>query len=53
MNTDNMTISGETIDCGPCAFIDTYDPDTVFSSIDTYGRYAYVAISSCWTMEPC
>ena len=41
MNTDNMTISGETIDYGPCAFIDTYDPDTVFSSIDTYGRYAY------------
>ncbi|NLY45351.1 MAG: hypothetical protein GX053_05110, partial [Tissierella sp.] len=41
MNTDNMTISGETIDYGPCAFMDTYDPDTVFSSIDTYGRYAY------------
>lgn len=41
MNTDNMTISGETIDYGPCAFIDTYDPKTVFSSIDTYGRYAY------------
>lgn len=41
MNTDNMTISGETIDYGPCAFIDTYDPDTVFSSIDIYGRYAY------------
>jgi len=41
MNTDNMTISGETIDYGPCAFMDTYDPETVFSSIDTYGRYAY------------
>ncbi len=41
MNTDNMTISGETIDYGPCAFIDIYDPETVFSSIDTYGRYAY------------
>lgn len=42
MNTDNMTVSGETIDYGPCAFMDTYDPETVFSSIDTYGRYAYV-----------
>lgn len=41
MNTDNMTISGETIDYGPCAFIDTYDPATVFSSIDEGGRYAY------------
>ncbi|WP_294359847.1 YdiU family protein [uncultured Clostridium sp.] len=41
MNTDNMTISGETIDYGPCAFMDIYDPETVFSSIDTYGRYAY------------
>ncbi|NLM05423.1 MAG: YdiU family protein [Tissierellia bacterium] len=41
MNTDNMTISGETIDYGPCAFIDKYDPDTVFSSIDWQGRYAY------------
>lgn len=41
MNTDNMAISGETIDYGPCAFMDTYNPDTVFSSIDTYGRYAY------------
>lgn len=41
MNTDNMAISGETIDYGPCAFMDTYDPDSVFSSIDTYGRYAY------------
>lgn len=41
MNTDNMTISGETIDYGPCAFMDEYDPLTVFSSIDTFGRYAY------------
>jgi len=41
MNTDNMTISGETIDYGPCAFMDNYDPKTVFSSIDHYGRYAY------------
>ena len=41
MNTDNMTISGETIDYGPCAFIDVYKPDTVFSSIDIQGRYAY------------
>ncbi len=41
MNTDNMTISGETIDYGPCAFMDRYDPATVFSSIDTQGRYAY------------
>jgi len=41
MNTDNMTISGETIDYGPCAFMDTYDPQTVFSSIDHAGRYAY------------
>jgi uncharacterized protein YdiU (UPF0061 family) len=41
MNTDNMTISGETIDYGPCAFMDAYDPGTVFSSIDLGGRYAY------------
>ena len=41
MNTDNMAISGETIDYGPCAFMDTYDPKTVFSSIDKYGRYSY------------
>lgn len=41
MNTDNMTISGETIDYGPCAFMDRYSPDTVFSSIDRQGRYAY------------
>src|SRR6185437_14350863 len=41
MNTDNMAISGETIDYGPCAFMDEYDPKTVFSSIDQHGRYAY------------
>jgi uncharacterized protein YdiU (UPF0061 family) len=41
MNTDNTTISGETIDYGPCAFMDTFDPATVFSSIDERGRYAY------------
>ncbi|HSJ36879.1 MAG TPA: YdiU family protein [Planococcus sp. (in: firmicutes)] len=41
MNTDNMTISGETIDYGPCAFLDTYEPSRVFSSIDHYGRYSY------------
>ncbi len=41
MNTDNMTISGESIDYGPCAFVDRYDPDTVFSSIDHGGRYRF------------
>jgi uncharacterized protein YdiU (UPF0061 family) len=41
MNTDNMTISGETIDYGPCAFMEAYDPAAVYSSIDHYGRYAY------------
>jgi uncharacterized protein YdiU (UPF0061 family) len=41
MNTDNTTISGETLDYGPCAFMDRYDPATVFSSIDRHGRYAY------------
>ncbi len=41
MNTDNMALSGETIDYGPCAFMDAYDPETVFSSIDHGGRYAY------------
>src|SRR5699024_9691037 len=41
MNTDNMTISGETIDYGPCAFMNTFDVNTVFSSIDTGGRYKY------------
>ncbi len=43
MNTDNMTVSGETIDFGPCAFMDDYDPATVFSSIDQNGRYAYAS----------
>lgn len=42
MNTDNVSICGETIDYGPCAFLDIYDPDTVFSSIDYDGRYAYI-----------
>ncbi len=42
MNTDNMSIAGETIDYGPCAFLDTYQPKTVFSSIDQQGRYAYI-----------
>ena len=41
MNTDNMSIVGETIDYGPCAFMDTYHPETVYSSIDHFGRYAY------------
>ena len=41
MNTDNMTISGETIDYGPCAFMEAYDPAAVFSSIDNQGRYAF------------
>ncbi len=42
MNTDNVAISGETFDYGPCAFMNTYNPNTVFSSIDTYGRYAFL-----------
>ena len=41
MNTDNMSMAGETIDYGPCAFMDAYDPATVYSSIDSFGRYAY------------
>ena len=41
MNTDNMSIAGETIDYGPCAFMDTYHPETVYSSVDHMGRYAY------------
>ena len=41
MNTDNMTLSGETIDYGPCAFMEAFAPETVFSAIDTHGRYAY------------
>ena len=53
MNTDNMTISGETIDYGPCAFMDIYDPGTVFSSIDLHGRYAYFNQPSIakWNLE--
>ena len=53
MNTDNMTISGETIDYGPCAFMDKYDPKTVFSSIDHYGRYAYCnqPLVTKWNLE--
>ena len=53
MNTDNMTISGETIDYGPCAFMDKYDPNTVFSSIDRYGRYSYLNQPSIakWNLE--
>ena len=43
MNTDNCALSGETIDYGPCAFMDAYDPQTVFSSIDRFGRYGYAA----------
>lgn len=42
MNTDNMSIAGETIDYGPCAFMNAYDPETVFSSIDHYGRYSFI-----------
>ena len=41
MNTDNVSIAGETLDYGPCAFMDSYHPDTVYSAIDQYGRYAY------------
>jgi uncharacterized protein YdiU (UPF0061 family) len=53
MNTDNTTLSGETIDYGPCAFMDTYDPGTVFSSIDRHGRYAYGAQPAiiAWNMS--
>src|SRR5205807_1794177 len=52
MNTDNMTISGETIDYGPCAFVEAYDPATVFSSIDHQGRYAYANQPNiaCWNL---
>jgi serine/tyrosine/threonine adenylyltransferase len=52
MNTDNMAISGETIDYGPCAFMDGYDPSTVFSSIDHNGRYAYgnQAVIAQWNL---
>ena len=53
MNTDNVTLSGETIDYGPCAFMDKYDPNTVFSSIDHYGRYSYLNQPSIakWNLE--
>ncbi len=53
MNTDNMTISGETIDYGPCAFMDSYDPNTVFSSIDVQGRYSYFnqPLIAIWNLE--
>jgi uncharacterized protein YdiU (UPF0061 family) len=53
MNTDNMALSGETIDYGPCAFMDVFDPDTVFSSIDTHGRYAYgnQPIIAAWNLS--
>jgi uncharacterized protein YdiU (UPF0061 family) len=52
MNTDNMALSGETIDYGPCAFMDAYNPNTVFSSIDHNGRYAYAnqATSAQWNL---
>lgn len=53
LNTDNVTISGQAIDFGPCAFMDNYDPNTVFSSIDHYGRYAFdqqVTIGK-WNLE--
>ncbi len=52
MNTDNMSIAGETIDYGPCAFMDAYNPETVFSSIDQYGRYAYGKQPQIAGMEP-
>src|SRR5699024_139688 len=53
MNTDNSTISGETLDYGPCAFMDTYHPNTVFSSIDHQGRYAFgqQAAMAQWNLE--
>src|SRR6202022_4324052 len=52
MNTDNMAISGETIDYGPCAFMEAYDPATVFSSIDLQGRYAFgnQPNIACWNL---
>ena len=52
MNTDNSSISGETIDYGPCAFMDHYDPATVFSSIDEQGRYAYANQPQNRALEP-
>ena len=53
MNTDNMTVSGETIDYGPCAFMDSFDPNTVFSSIDHMGRYAYASqpVMAQWNLS--
>ncbi len=52
MNTDNMSLSGETIDYGPCAFMESYDPQAVFSSIDDFGRYAYQQQPriACWNL---
>lgn len=52
MNTDNMSVCGEIIDYGPCAFMDTYNPETVFSSIDTHGRYAYAnqPVIAAWNL---
>jgi uncharacterized protein YdiU (UPF0061 family) len=47
MNTDNMAISGETIDYGPCAFLDTYSPERTFSSIDVNGRYSFINQPNC------
>ena len=52
MNTDNMAISGETIDYGPCAFMESYSPSTVFSSIDTAGRYALWKPADDCRLEP-
>ncbi len=57
MNTDNMAVSGETIDYGPCAFMDAYDPDTVFSSIDTQAALrlrqpAAASRSGTWPVSP-
>jgi len=53
MNTDNMAISGETIDYGPCAFMDNYDPRTVFSSIDLQGRYCFInqSLTAHWNVS--
>ena len=53
MNTDNMTVSGQTIDYGPCAFMDHYDAKTVFSSIDKFGRYSLLKSTQNYKMESC
>ena len=53
MNTDNMSVSGETIDYGPCAFMDTYDPATVFSSIDSHGPLCVRESAARGAMESC